>query len=243
MGFINKNAIKNLSAEKRCHMYALIAWNGYDFNQAFDTVLNTSEKELDSMTYASSSINSAIEGIDKYKDELSSRDKYNAIVAIVIKIHDNWVVNNAKKYDRDKEKNDKRLFQHLPAAMIGLDELAKDMMFLEPFLYDMGIKIGEMTDSSYGAFIPSEDIYNAYRDYVDAFMSRLSHDMVFHGDNKEIIDYAINNYKPLHKNDTEVDQNRIAYMKDREDILVDQVKKVMSSQNYICYKNENAETM
>lgn len=56
---------------------------------------------------------------------------YLKILLIANDIHDNWVMKNAYKYDRDINK----LFQHLPLVLIGEKELKKDLMFIAP-LFD-----------------------------------------------------------------------------------------------------------
>ena len=56
---------------------------------------------------------------------------YLKIFLIANDIHDNWVMENAYKYDRDIDK----LFQHLPLVLIGEEELKKDLIFIAP-LFD-----------------------------------------------------------------------------------------------------------
>lgn len=56
---------------------------------------------------------------------------YLKILLIANDIHDNWVMKNAYKYDRDINK----LFQHLPLVLIGEKELKKDLIFIAP-LFD-----------------------------------------------------------------------------------------------------------
>ena len=90
---------------------------------------------------------------------------YDEIVKILDEIHSIWVLQNAKKYDRD----DKKLYQHLPTALIGVDELAKDFMFLAPFLKERGIEVGEMQQEAYGAFVPNDKLKAAYARFVETY--------------------------------------------------------------------------
>ncbi len=99
----------------------------------------------------------------------SQKEICDAIIKILAEIHDKWVVDNAKKFDRDKDNNDKRLYQHLPTALIGVDEVAKDLMFLAPIMEVLGYPVGKMTESEWGAFIPSRLVVDAYQRYVEAY--------------------------------------------------------------------------
>ena len=95
---------------------------------------------------------------------------YDTVIRILEEIHNKWVSENAKKYDRGNEtKSNKNLFQHLPTALIGIDELAKDLMFLAPMLKAAGLNVGEMDLVPYGAFKPSKEIEEAYARYVQQY--------------------------------------------------------------------------
>lgn len=106
---------------------------------------------------------------NKFKNE----DEFcDAVVKILEEIHDSWVAGNAKKYNRDADKNDKRLYQHLPTALIGLEEVAKDLMFLAPILEQMGYNVGKMTEAEWGAFVPSKAVEKAYQRYVENYKTK-----------------------------------------------------------------------
>lgn len=96
----------------------------------------------------------------------------DAIIKILEEIHNKWVVDNGKKYNRDMDKNDKRLYQHLPTALIGLDEVAKDLMFLAPILSKMGYEVGKMQETEWGSFVPSKAISEAYQRYVEEYKAK-----------------------------------------------------------------------
>lgn len=74
---------------------------------------------------------------NKMSDYINVSNNYNLfnvylkIFLIANDVHDNWVMKNAYKYDRDINK----LFQHLPLVLIGENELKKDLIFIAP-LFD-----------------------------------------------------------------------------------------------------------
>ncbi len=56
-------------------------------------------------------------------------------------IHDNWVVENAKKFV--KEGREAKKYQHAPLEMIGWKEAKADLLFLEPVLNSIGIEVND----------------------------------------------------------------------------------------------------
>lgn len=164
---------------------------------------------------------------DKIVSNFGSEEELcDSIVKILEEIHDKWVATNAKKHDRDAAKNDKRLFQHLPTALIGIDELSKDLMFLAPILEDAGYNVGQMTEGPWGAFIPSKEIEAAYQRYVAKYKEENGihneEDLAKH------IENITSTYGALQVG-AEVEghaQKRIAYMQDknRVKLLINQVK-------------------
>lgn len=95
---------------------------------------------------------------------------YNTVLNIVSEIHDNWVKSNAQKYDRDKDNGDKRLFQHLPMELIGIEEVNKDLLFLSPLLDRFNLPVGIMTFEPYGSFNCTNDFEKAYYERVKSFL-------------------------------------------------------------------------
>ena len=165
---------KTITPERTAHLYALMAWNdSYTKEQAEEIAYTTKYEDLNGITWAETSIEAAIKGIKEklLKDKTvlkkvdwskikieSTEEVFDSIIKILEEIHDKWVVENAKKYNRgSEEKSNKNLFQHLPTALIGIDELAKDLMFLAPILKEMGIDKSNMP--------MDEDILN----YVNSF--------------------------------------------------------------------------
>jgi len=160
----------------------------------------------------------------------------DSIIKVIEEIHNKWVEDNAKKYNRDQDKNDKRLYQHLPTALIGIDEVAKDLMFLAPILEKTGYKVGTMTESEWGAFVPSQAIVEAYQRYVAKY--KADNHIANEEDLAKHIANITSTYDPLkvkkvnNPNDPKeaeknrILQERIDYMSDknRVNVLVGQVK-------------------
>ena len=224
-----------LTPGRKAHLYARMAWNG-------DVKLEEEEKwaketpygELDSKSYAETSVKAAAEGIRRRfgisvdpQSQTSTKltptpENYDTIIEILVDIHNKWVGENPKKYNRGtEEKSNKNLYQHLPTALIGLDEVSKDLLFLAPFLEDMGLDVGQMELAPYGSFKPSSKISEAYQRYVQKYKAEqgieTQEDLTQHID--DCIEGA---YEPLVPND-EMGVQRVGYMKFREDILTEEV--------------------
>jgi len=239
-----------LAPGKIAHYYALMAWNGKSSIEALETVVFNTYEKLDGMTYASGSVNNAKAGIEKYllksgtldlayitgekEDEnyfanagqvvannfASEEELCDAIVKILAEIHDGWVAGNAKKYNRDAEKNDKRLFQHLPTALIGLEEVAKDLMFLAPILEQMGYSVGKMTEQEWGAFVTSDAVAKAYDRYVEEYKKENN---IYSQEDLENHLKTITETYPALKDVGGVSSERVAYIKERVKLLAGQV--------------------
>ena len=167
-----------ITPQRKAHLYALMVWSDkYTKEQAEEIAYTTEYGELNNITYAEDSITTAVNGMldmflvdHQLKKVASSKENWDKVITILIKIHNNWVKNNAKKYDRGNEiKSNKNLFQHLPTALIGIDELSKDLMFLAPFLETIGLNAGEMELVPYGTFKPSKELIEAYNRRVEMY--------------------------------------------------------------------------
>jgi len=217
----------NMSAGKKAHLYALMAWNDISKEEALKVINETPYGELNGKTWAETSIEASLKGIQKafgVPEELTPESDFSAhklegsdldyvkVVGIVVDIHNKWVKENAKKYDRGNEqKSDNNLFQHTPTALIGLDEVAKDLMFLAPFLEEMGLDMGEMKLETYGSFVPSEKFAKAYEMYVEKY--KADHKIETKEDLEEHLEATIrgDEYAPL-AGDSEMDVKRRDYM-------------------------------
>ena len=110
----------------------------------------------------------------------------------------------------------------MPTELIGVEEVAKDLMFLAPFL---DFEVGQMQPNAYGCFEPSQEIINAYNRAVKKFLDE--HKIYTVYDLKESLPQIIDEYKPLHNNH-ELSQARIDYMKSSIDTLTNSI---MEKQN------------
>lgn len=231
--------MEKLTPGRRAHLYARMAWNGdVTLKDEEKWVKETPYQELNNKSWAETSVTAAVEGIQKVfgisvsPDAVGTQkiaptpENYDKVVEILVGIHDKWVFENAKKYDRGtEEKSNKNLYQHLPTALIGLDEVAKDLLFLAPFLEDAGLVVGEMGLTPYGSFNPNSKMADAYQRYVQKYKAQQR--IQTQEDLAEHIDDCIEGaYEPLVPMN-EMGVQRVGYMKFHEDIL----------QNSVCAKN------
>lgn len=231
----------------QAQVYAMIAWNGKTKSEAeaeVDEVLkkhNGDAKaafdELDASVYAGGSVLSAMNGIMTHSEELKGEGKYDAIIRILSEIHDTWVAGNTKKYDRgNPEKSAKQIFQHLPLELIGIDEVAKDLMFLAPFLKEQGINVGEMQDGAYGAFVPSAEVVAAYNRAVEAYKEANNIQTV--DDLHDSLQGIIEGYAPL-QTPHEKRDDRLAYMLGKIGLITDSVVSKQDKNMFIDQENYN----
>ena len=150
----------------------------------------------------------------------SEEELCDGIIQILEGIHDKWVVDNAKKYNRDQGNNDKRLYQHLPTALIGLDEVAKDLMFLAPILESAGYKVGSMQENEWGAFVPSKEIAEAYDRYVEKYKAK--HNIKTEADLEAHLKNIASTYEAL-AGAGGVQADRAKYISERTNVLLGQV--------------------
>ena len=219
-----------ITPERKAHLYAMMAWsNQYTKEQAEEIAFTAEYSSLNAISYAEDSITTGlfglVEAIEAGKLVVPAQntpEEWNIVVKILADIHNKWVKTQAKKYDRgNEEKSNKNLFQHLPTALIGIDELAKDLMFLAPFLEEMGLNAGKMNLVHYGNFDPSKDLCEAYDRYVENYKE--THGIETEEDlAKHIEDCVSGGYLELVPVD-EVSRKRVAYMKNRIDLLAQSV--------------------
>lgn len=226
--------IFDLDLRREAQFYALMEWKGKTKEEATEIIVNNDFDVVDSKyeVYSKSSVTTAEMKVKEYAELLKGKNPYKAIVEIVASIHNKWVTDNAKKYDRGNvQKSEKQIFQHLPTALIGLDEVAKDLMFLAPFLAKQGINVGEMSKVPYGGFKPSEKFKSAYDEYVEEYKTK--HKLETKDDLASHIEKITENYEPL-KGKDETSKKRKAYMKNPKivAILVDEVAEKNSQFEY-----------
>jgi len=217
MNYVTKSEVKDLSPKKVCYLYALMKWNGMSFYDAYKCVLT--ENDLNAITNADESIFTAKKAIISRYNDFCSNERYSAVIEACADIHNKWVYENSSKYNRDISNGDKRLYQHLPTALIGLDELTKDMIFLQPYLSEMGIDIGSFNKET-KEFEPIKEVQVAYESYKQDFEKQYKD---LDKSNEEILQDIISHYPALNSK-TELAQKRVAYMNERADLLTSQIK-------------------
>lgn len=219
-----------ITPERKAHLYAMMAWSDqYTKEQAEEIAYTTEYSELNGITWAEDSITTALVGVVEAIEngELvvpakNTPEEWDVVVKILAEIHDKWVQSNAKKYDRGNEvKSNKNLFQHLPTTLIGIDELAKDLMFLAPFLEKIGLNAGEMNLVPYGSFKPSKELIEAYNWYVEEY--KLEYGIETVEDLSDHIEFCLEGgYEVLQPVD-EISKNRVDYMQHHVGLLVQTV--------------------
>ncbi len=235
--------MKKFRPDLQAQIYAMVAWNGKTMEEAEALVQETIDRfngdenkafeEIDKNVWATSSIVTAMQGIEEHMDELQGEGKYDAIIEILTGIHDKWVSENTKKYDRgNPEKSQKQIFQHLPTELIGVDEVAKDLMFLAPFL---SFEVGQMQTGAYGSFVPSQEIVDAYNRAAKKFLEE--HKIVAEEDLRKALPSIIDEYKPLH-GEHELTQARLDYMNASLDRLTQTVVAKQSPEMFDEPENE-----
>lgn len=219
-----------ITPERKAHLYALMAWSDqYTKEQAEEIAYTTEYEELNNITYAEDSITTAVNGLSSMISAgrlvvpaQNTDSEWDMVIKILIRIHNKWVEDNAKKYNRgNDEKSNKNLFQHLPTSLIGIDELAKDLMFLAPFLEEIGLNAGEMNLIPYGMFKPSKELIEAYNRHVEKYKRMFKIDSL-----KQLainINDCIDGFYISLKPQNEEGLKRIDYMKRHVGLLVQSV--------------------
>lgn len=198
-------------------IYAMVAWNGKTMEEAEKIAEDAIKKyngdedkafdELDTQVYAKTSILTALEGIQRHEQELQGDDKYMAVMKILEEIHDKWVKDHPAKYQRKTpQQSIDQLYQHLQTEMIGVDEVAKDLMFLAPFLE---FEVGKMQEHPYGLYIPCKEVSDAYDRFAKNFFDKYK--IVTAQDLSTELPELITSYSALNGDD-DVSKARMEYM-------------------------------
>lgn len=218
-------------------IYAMVAWNGKTMEEAEKIAEDAIKKyngdedkafdELDKQVYASTSILTALEGIQRHEQELQGDDKYMAVMKILEEIHDKWVKDHPAKYQRKTpQQSIDQLYQHLQTEMIGVDEVAKDLMFLAPFLE---FEVGKMQEHPYGLYIPCKEVSDAYDRFAKNFFDEYK--IVTIEDLKEGMPEIISGYQFLLGED-DTSKARVEFMLGNVDALVREVVERQSEEMF-----------
>lgn len=218
-------------------IYAMVAWNGKTMEEAEKIAEDAIKKyngdedkafdELDTQVYAKTSILTALEGIQRHEQELQGNDKYMAVMKILEEIHDKWVKDHPAKYQRKTpQQSIDQLYQHLQTEMIGVDEVAKDLMFLAPFLE---FEVGKMQEHPYGLYIPCKEVSDAYDRFAKKFFDEYK--IVTIEDLKEGMPEIITGYQFLLGED-DTSKARVEFMLGNVDTLAREVVERQSKEMF-----------
>ena len=210
-------------------IYAMVAWNGKTMEEAEKIAEDAIKKyngdedkafdELDTQVYAKTSILTAL--------ELQGDDKYMAVMKILEEIHDKWVKDHPAKYQRKTpQQSIDQLYQHLQTEMIGVDEVAKDLMFLAPFLE---FEVGKMQEHPYGLYIPCKEVSDAYDRFAKNFFDKYK--IVTIEDLKEGMPEIITGYQFLLGED-DTSKARVEFMLGNVDTLAREVVERQSEEMF-----------
>ena len=236
--------MKKYNAVIEAQISALQAWNEQTRDDAEELVENLLKENngetdafytaLDNQAYGNSSIEVAKKKIEERKNDLLDPEKrYDTIIDILRSIHDQWVAeNNFKIWRGNWDKTEQNMTQHLPTELIGITETAKDLMFLAPFLNEMGIECGEMKGSD---FIPNKSVEDAYQRAVDKFAK------VHHVNSENLasrMKYIIAGYQPLKNGVTPAKKLPLSIEFDKNNkIILKTSKEVDDFRHEILYNN------
>ena len=218
-------------------IYAMVAWNGKTMEEAEKIAEDAIKKyngdedkafdELDTQVYAKTSILTALEGIQRHEQELQGDDKYMAVMKILEEIHDKWVKEHPGKYNRGNPKKSlDQIYQHLQTEMIGVDEVAKDLMFLAPFL---DFEVGKMEKHPGGLYIPCKEVSDAYDRFAKNFFDEYK--IVTIEDLKEGMPEIITGYQSLLGED-DTSKARVEFMLGNVDTLAREVVERQSEEMF-----------
>lgn len=97
---------------------------------------NEEERKMIDDVYNRDCINEDI--VNKIETLLENQGKEEGVIQILTNIHDEWVKNNANKFQaRPKD------YQFVDLRLLSFDEIKKDLIFLEPILAGCNIEINE----------------------------------------------------------------------------------------------------
>ncbi|MBQ9011805.1 MAG: hypothetical protein IJ093_04065 [Bacilli bacterium] len=149
---------------------ALINWNELSEEEATAKIQTESVQELEGQVYAMGSIKYAVVGIAKQiglsEEETTKffeaaingpenaeifeivREKMQGFseeqkLGVLATIHDGWVVDNSSEKTFNKKVDRQQLRQYAPLDLIGWNEVRSDLLFLNPILSSVGVKVDE----------------------------------------------------------------------------------------------------
>lgn len=142
---------------------------------------------------------------------------YDDVLKMARELHDKFVIDDAKDYDKGKDNGDPDLYKNLPLELLGEKGLSDVMFFINPILEKMYLYYcGGMSEFVDGEYLLDSLFLERYGGYVTDFQEKNHLNT-----EKELKDYIKNigktysvlDQKNAPKGQEEVFKNRIEYMK------------------------------
>lgn len=197
----------------------------------FDIVANGALNDgtvipIESMESYFAAISDAV--MERYNND--SMSFYDVVLQMARELHDKFVIDDAKDYDKGKDNGDPDLYKNLPLELLGNKGLSDVMFFINPILEKMYLYCcGGMSKFVDGEYLLDAQLLERYGGYVTDFQEKNHLNT-----EKELKDYIKNigkTYKHLNpknapKGQEQIFKNRINYMKqdDKVDILFKEVQ-------------------
>ena len=162
-----------------------------------------------------------------YNDRMSF---YDDVLKMARELHNKFVIDDAKDYDKGKDNGDPYLYKNLPLELLGEKGLSDVMFFIHPILKKMNLyPCGGMSKIVDGAYFMNSIFTERYGGYVTDLQEK--NHLNTEEELKDYIrnigkTYSVLDPKNAPKGQEKVFKNRIEYMKqdDKVDILFKEVQ-------------------
>ena len=201
----------------------------------FDIVANGTLNDgtvipIESMESYFAAISDAV--MERYNND--SMSFYDDVLKMARELHNKFVIDDAKDYDKGKDNGDPDLYKNLPLELLGKEGLSDVMFFINPILEKMYLySCGGMSKFVDGEYLLDSQLLERYGGYVTDFQEKNHLNT-----EKELKDYIKNigktysvlDPKNAPKGQEKVFKNRIEYMK--QDDKVETLFKEVQENNH-----------
>ena len=101
------------------------------------------QEELKKAIYDGPESTEILKKVSNKIDNIFHNNIEEFILKISEEVHNDWVKNNSDEQTFNKKINKSQARQYLPLELIGYNEVESDLLFIEPILYSLGIKINK----------------------------------------------------------------------------------------------------
>ena len=202
--------------------------NVLDFDEAVNGVLDEdgSVIPIESLENFFAALSNAI--MKRYYNDRMSF--YDDVLEMARELHNKFVIDDAKDYDKGKDNGDPDLYKNLPLELLGEKGLSDVMFFIHPILKKMNLyPCGGMSKIVDGAYFMNSIFTERYGGYVTDLQEK--NHLNTEEELKDYIrnigkTYSVLDPKNAPKGQEKVFKNRIEYMKqdDKVDILFKEVQ-------------------